>query len=215
MTHFNENQLSEMPTRQRAQFINSLSGYKSANLVGTIDNAGQTNLAMISSVVHLGASPALMGFIVRPNTVTRHTLENIEQTNQYTINQVNSSIWQQAHQTSARYDKSQSEFSETGLSPFYIAGVSAPFVAESELKYSLELQQIIPIELNGTLFVIGKITNVICNTSVIKQDGYIDIEAIDTVAISGLDSYHQTQRLSRLSYAKPESMTQQIPLDGM
>lgn len=34
-------------------------------------------------------------------------------------------------------------------------------------------------------------------------DGYVDIESLDLVTISGLDSYHSTQRLHRLSYAKP------------
>ncbi len=35
-------------------------------------------------------------------------------------------------------------------------------------------------------------------------DGYLDLERIDLVTISGLDSYHVTQRLDRLSYAKPD-----------
>jgi flavin reductase (DIM6/NTAB) family NADH-FMN oxidoreductase RutF len=201
--HFNKKNLMLMPSRYRAHMVNSLSGFKSANLVGTIDKAGLTNLAIISSVVHLGASPALVGFIMRPTTVERHTLENIQQTKQYTINQVNEGFWQAAHQTSAKYAKNECEFEKTGLTKNFVPDHKAPFVAESHLKYSLKLQEIVPISANNTLLIIGEIDHIICDDSAIGEDGYIDIESLNTIAVSGLDSYHKTQRLSRLNYAKP------------
>jgi len=40
-----------MKQRQRAHFINSLSGFKSANLIGTQSNAGITNVSIVSSVI--------------------------------------------------------------------------------------------------------------------------------------------------------------------
>lgn len=214
MQHLNLDQLLNMSARYRAQLINSLSGFKSANLIGTSNAQNENNLAMFSSVVHLGASPALVGFITRPNSVTRNTLDNILQTKNFTINQVSESFWQSAHQTSARYTADECEFQATGLSPYYIEGFCAPFVKESRLKYALTLRDIIPIQLNGTQMVIGEITDIICDDAAIKEDGYIDIESLNTVAISGLDSYHTSKRLSRLSYAKPDSSPSKISLDG-
>lgn len=214
LQHFTHQKIAEMPRRYRAQFINSLSGFKSANVIGTSNQDKQTNLAIVSSVVHLGASPALVGFITRPNTVPRHTLENIIATKQYTINQVSTEFWSQAHQTSARYEQGQSEFDHTDLNEEYIDGYIAPFVKQSRLKYALTLQDIVPITLNNTQLVIGEITDIICDTQAIKNDGYIDIECLDTVCISGLDSYHSSQRLSRVSYAKPDQTVTNIPLDG-
>lgn len=214
LQHFTHQQIAEMPCRYRAQFINSLSGFKSANVIGTSNQDKQTNLAIVSSVVHLGASPALVGFITRPNTVPRHTLENIIATKQYTINQVATEFWSQAHQTSARYEQDQSEFDHTDLSEEYIDGYIAPFVQQSRLKYALTLQEIVPITLNNTQLVIGEITNIICDSRAIKNDGYIDIESLGTVCISGLDSYHSSQRLSRVSYAKPDQTVANISLDG-
>ena len=35
------------------------------------------------------------------------------------------------------------------------------------------------------------------------MDGYVDIEKAGTIAISGLDNYHDTKSIARLSYAKP------------
>ncbi|GAA5141529.1 flavin reductase family protein [Thalassotalea piscium] len=214
MQHLDHQQIVAMPSRYRAQFINSLSGFKSANLIATANSMGQTNVAIFSSVVHLGASPALIGFIMRPDSVERHTLENIKQTQQYTINQVNDRFWQAAHQTSARYLRDECEFEQCGLSTTYLKGVTAPFVKESQLKYALTLKEILPISHNNTLLIIGEVTDVICKQSAIKNDGYIDIESLNTVTISGLDSYHISHRLSRLTYAKPHVTPNKISLNG-
>jgi len=214
MQHINQNDLLNMAQPFKTQVINSLSGFKSANLIGTCNKKGINNLAIFSSVIHLGASPALVGFITRPTSVERHTLENIKQTKTFTINQVNTNFWQAAHQTSARYDTDECEFDKTGLTPLIVDGIDAPFVQESMIKYALQLQEIIPIELNNTLMVIGKITDIICDEQAIKNDGYIDIESLNTVMVSGLDSYHTSKRLSRLSYAKPDKESVPISING-
>ena len=214
MRYINKDELLNMESRYRAQVVNSLSGFKSANLIGTRNKAGINNLAIFSSVFHIGASPALVGFITRPNSVVRHTLENIQQTKQFTINQVNDDYWQAAHQTSARYNTGECEFKQTGLTPHSLDGIDAPFVKESKLKYALDLQEIIPIKLNNTLMVIGEITNILCDEEAIKSDGYIDIESLNTVMVSGLDSYHTSTRLTRLSYAKTGRFPTKITLNG-
>ncbi|MBE0366016.1 hypothetical protein PULV_b0741 [Pseudoalteromonas ulvae UL12] len=198
----NKTQRSQLDSRYRAMLVNSLSGFKSANLLGTCNLDGHTNLAIISSVFHLGADPALVGFIMRPHTVQRDSLENILATGVYTLNHVNADIWQQSHQTSARYDANQSEFDEVGLTAHYLNECNAPFVKQSRIKYSVELQSSQEL-VNGTQLVIGEIIDIHVNEELIKPDGYIDIEAAQTVAISGLDGYHTTKQLGRLCYAKP------------
>ena len=209
-----QKQLSEYDTRYRVQLINSLSGFKSANLIGSISSTGQTNLSVVSSVFHIGATPPLVGTIFRPNSVPRHTLENIIATGVYTINQVSAEIYQQAHQTSARYPRELSEFNQTGLTEEYIADITAPFVKESQLKYALRLREQQTLSLNQTELVIGQIESIAVSDTAVKPDGYIDIESLNTVAISGLDSYHLTQRLTRLSYAKPNKPVETLPLTG-
>lgn len=201
--HFSEETILAMETRKRAAFMNSLSGFKSASLIGTIDNQNNTNLAIFSSVIHLGSNPALVGFINRPDSVDRHTFENILATNCFTINHINKSIYKQAHQTSARYPKDVSEFDATGLTTEYIKDFKAPFVKESHIKYALEFVEKHELKINGTILVIGKVIDVILPESCLLSDGAIDIEMAETIAISGLDSYHTTNKIARLSYAKP------------
>lgn len=195
--------IEKMEERFRAKFINSLSGFKSANLIGTQNKEKQTNLSIVSSVFHLGASPALLGFVSRPDSVERHTLENIRATSFFTVNHINQEIYEASHQTSARYERDISEFEACGLSDEYINNFFAPFVKESKLKMSCEFIREIPIEENGTVIVIAKIKSVHVSNDVISDDGHIDIEALGTVVVSGLDSYHVTDLLKRLPYAKP------------
>lgn len=186
----------------RTNLINSLSGFKSANLIGTRDEKGINNLAIFSSVVHIGANPPLMGFISRPHSVPRHTLENIIATEAFTINHIAEAFIEQAHQTAARYDIS--EFDATGLTPENIKNFNAPFVKEAKIKIGLSLADIIDIKINRTKMIVGKIEYLLLSEALIAKDGSIDIGAAQTVAISGLDTYHKTKQLAKFSYAKPE-----------
>ena len=199
----------EMEDRYRGHFINSLSGFKSANLIGTIDKNKLENLSIISSCFHLGSDPALMGFIVRPHSVPRHTLENILETEYFSINHINRDIIKNAHQTSARYDKNESEFLHCKLTPFYDEHFLAPFVLESKIKIGLKKVEVIKLK-NGTELVVGKIELVILPEHCLNEDGFIDIEKSETICVSGLDSYHNTKKVFRLSYAKKNKELEEL-----
>ncbi len=207
MTIFDQHTIEAMPQRFRVNFINSLSGFKSANLIGTVSETGQTNLAIISSAFHLGADPALMGFINRPHSAERHTLENLLQTGYYTLNHVNSDILNAAHQTSARYPREQSEFEATNLTEEWYEGINAPFVAQSRVHVGLKYQEHLTLS-NKTVLVIGEIIHVKIQENCVREDGLIDIDTTDSVAVSGLDSYHKPNKIRRLSYEKPNTAPQ-------
>ena len=200
---FNSDDLNKMDKRYRAAFINSLSGFKSANLIGTKDHLGQTNLAIFSSAFHLGADPALIGLISRPNTTPRHSLENIKETNFYTLNHVTKEMYEKAHQTSARYPKERSEFKEVGLTEEYQDNFFSPYVKEAKIKLGIELCEIIKIERNQTELIIGEIKFLYLPENIINQNGYVDIEKAETICLSGLDHYHQTKVIRQMPYAKP------------
>ncbi|WP_462159876.1 flavin reductase family protein [Pseudoalteromonas sp. GB56] len=200
---FSRKDIDAMPSRYRAHFINSLSGYKSANLVGTIDNEGRQNLAIVSSVVHLGAHPPLVAMVMRPDVVERHTLANIRETGWFTLNQVNHRFWQAAHQTSAKYDRCESEFNAVGLKPEFIGDCPAPYVKESLAKYAVKLVREQEIEENGTILLVGSIEHGVVCDDALCSDGHIDLHTIESVAVTGLDGYHLGSRLGRLSYAQP------------
>lgn len=196
-------EIVEMEQRFRATFINSLTGYKSVALIGTKDVNGQTNLAIFNSIVHLGAHPPLLGMVIRPDSVDRHTLQNIENTGYYTINQIHSSFIEKAHQTSARYPKEISEFEAVGLTSEFKNDFFAPFVAESVIQIGLKFKEKVPFKINNTLFIIGEVQTVFLPEEIIQNDGFIDLHAASSITNTGLDCYHKVLKGVRLPYAKP------------
>lgn len=187
----------------RANFINSLTGFKSASLIGTVDKSGKPNLAIFSSLVHIGSDPALIGYINRPVKAAPHTLANIESTGVYTVNHIHPTFLEQAHQTSAKYAEDVSEFDEVNLTPEFVDNISAPFVKESRIKYALSLEQIIPIQLNDTFLVIGRIQCVKLEEDVLLPDGFLEVDKASSICSNGIDGYYSTRLIDRYQYAKP------------
>jgi flavin reductase (DIM6/NTAB) family NADH-FMN oxidoreductase RutF len=191
----------EMQKRYRATFFNSLNGFKSLSLVSTKGINGVNNLAPFNSIIHIGANPPYIGMIARPETEEHQTLKNIRETGFFTLNHVNASIMNQAHLCSAKFDAEISEFTKTGLTEYYSEHIEVPYVSESNIKIGLQLETIIPIPLNNTSLVIGKVIEVIINESNIEQDGYVRLDDAGTITCAGLDSYFKVEHLARLPYA--------------
>ena len=210
MASFTSSHIDSWERFYRANFINSLTGFKSVNLIGTVNEQGQTNLGIFSSIVHIGSNPPLVGYINRPVKAAPHTLANIQATKVYTINHIHSSFVQQAHQTSAKYEAGFSEFEEVGLTPEFRENITAPFVKESLVKYALTLQQIIPIELNDTCLVIGKIISIQIDNEIVSEDGFLHLDKAASICSNGIDGYYSSALISRYSYAKPGLQPQSI-----
>ncbi|NNF35809.1 MAG: flavin oxidoreductase [Saprospiraceae bacterium] len=200
-------EIMKMDKFKRINIINSITGIKPANLIGTRSRSGATNLAIFTSVFHMGSKPPFIGMLFRPDKdVRRHTLENIRETRQYTINHVNDQIIEQSHYTSAKFDAGVSEFEGCGFKEEYIEGFSAPFVQESKIKIGLTLEEEIPISLNDTIIVVGQIEHIIIEGNCLMENGYIDLENSQSVGVSGLNSYYSLNKKKDLPYARVEEM---------
>ncbi|MBB6460045.1 flavin reductase family protein [Flammeovirga kamogawensis] len=203
---FTKNDIQNADRIYRLNLINSVTGIKPGNLIGTKDSDGNENLAIFSSVIHLGSTPALLGFITRPSQkVPRHTLQNIKETGVYTINHIPIHNIEDAHKTSAKFDKGVSEFDVCNFTPEYIEGFNAPYVKESHLKIGLRFKEEIPIPLNGTSLIIGEIENIQISEDCIDINGYIDLEKSKSAGISGLNTYYSFNKLTSFPYARVEN----------
>ncbi len=203
MIHINTQSIEEMESRYRANFFNTISGFKSANLIGTAGKSGNTNLAVFNSVVHIGANPPFLGFILRPTTVQRHTYENIKETGVYTINHIHEGFIEKAHQTSAKYEKNVSEFEACGFEEEYMNEFSAPFVKESKIKLGLQFEEELLIRANDTLIVIGRVLHAHLDSKLISPDGSVKLSEAGTVTSSGLYHYLKTTELEKFKYVQP------------
>jgi flavin reductase (DIM6/NTAB) family NADH-FMN oxidoreductase RutF len=202
-------ELQEQDRFIRANLVNSISGFKPATLIGTVNTKGQTNLALFSSIIHLGADPALIGFIQRPVGVSGDTYRNIIETKYYTINQVSTHIVERAHYTSAKFDPEVSEFKACQLTEDYTEGFIAPFVKESPVKMGLKFVEEIFIKHNNTRLVIGAIQLIQLEDGLLEEDGNIQLDKAEIVSISGLETYYKPSKIASYKYAKvgeiPES----------
>ncbi|MBK12049.1 MAG: flavin oxidoreductase [Crocinitomicaceae bacterium] len=199
--------IAALPQRFRARMVNSLSGFKSANLVGTADASGRAACCIVSSVVHLGSDPAMLGVVFRPPGDDAHNYCNLTEAGCFTLSHVALPFFEAAHQTSARYPEDISEFEAAGLTPFWHIQdghrFPAPAVEESPVRIGLKVMEDLCLP-NRCRFVIGAIQWVNFTAELQADDGFLDLAAAKTIAIGGLDAYHTAQRVARLSYAKPD-----------
>ncbi|WP_299126332.1 flavin reductase [uncultured Winogradskyella sp.] len=204
MTEFSSDDLDQMHHLYRINLINSCSGYKSANLIGTKSHDGISNVAVFSSITHLGSNPALLGFFLRPTTVMRNTYHNIKSTGKYTINHIHDEILDDAHHTSAKYAEHISEFDATKLNEDYKDGFLAPFVKGCPIQLAMSYVEEYPIKVNNTILLIGKIDKLYVPDELLEKDGFINLSKGKVATINGLDGYAVPQLKTRLEYQRPK-----------
>ena len=200
---FEEDDIFNLDKVKRLKLINSITGVKPANLIGTKNSDGITNLAIFSSIVHLGSNPPLISFVTRTSKeVNRNTLANILSTNFFTINQIQKSFVKNAHYTSAKFNASTSEFQMCKLDEEYINNFYAPFVKQSNLKIGLELKEIIKITSNDSTLVVGEIKQITTKKEYLKDDFMFDLEKSGAIAIGGLNEYFTIENIANFPYVR-------------
>jgi len=206
--------IKALPNLEKRALINGIGGVKSLNLIGSISKKGAHNLALFNSVIHIGSSPPMLGFILRPTTVERHTYDNILSTGSFTVNQVNTSIFKEAHQSSAKYDKSISEFEATGLTPEILEPYKVPFVKESKLKLGCKYKNEYFIKENGCRLVVADILDIYAEEGIIEDNGFVNLDKAECAGAIGLDAYVGIHLLDRLDYPRPNQPIKSLLKDG-
>jgi len=204
--HFNTDQINDLEKIKKINLINSCSGYKSANLIGSISNEGITNVAVFSSITHLGSNPPTLGFIVRPTTVPRDTYKNIMESGIFTINHVYEDILEDAHHTSAKYEEEISEFDITELEAEYHNDCKAPFVKGSPVQMEMRFIEEYHIKSNNVIHIIAEIKNLYVKDDILQEDGFLDLAKGKVAAINGLDAYAVAKNNSRFNYQRPKKL---------
>ncbi len=203
--HLTLEEIMARPAAFRRDLLNTLPGPRGVHLIGTRGHKGTENLAVFSSVVHVGASPPLLGFIMRPLTVPRHTYHHILANGWFTLNTLHPDILEAGHQTSANYAIGVSEFAATGLTPQYSEACPAPYVKESPVRIGLTLEEEHPIAANRTIFLIGRVREIFVPDDCVADSGHVDHLKLNTLTVAGLDTYYPPGEPTRHPYARPKS----------
>lgn len=204
MVFFNREKIDELDKIYKINLINSCSGFKSANLLGSISTDGKPNVAVFSSVTHLGSNPPTLGFILRPTTVPRNTYKNLKETGFFTINHIFEDIIEDAHHTSAKYPEEISEFDMTNLKEEYKGNYKAPFVKGSPVQMSMKFVEEIHVPSNDVMLIVAQIEELYIKDVLLEKDGLVNLSKGNIATINGLDTYAIPKFKKQLSYQRPK-----------
>lgn len=210
MKNFSRAQINEMDKIRRLNLINSCTGYKSANLIVTKSLSGISNVAVFSSVTHIGSNPPMISFITRPLSVKRDTYNNIKENPYFTINHITENIIEDAHHSSASYDSDISEFDKTNLEEEYKNDIQIPFVKNSPVQLFCKYLNEYHIVENDTVHIIATIENLFFDENLLHKDNWLQLDRAKVVTINGLDGYALPLLLDRFAYAKPNLETKSL-----
>jgi flavin reductase (DIM6/NTAB) family NADH-FMN oxidoreductase RutF len=201
---FSSESLDSLDKIYRINLVNSITGYKSANLLGTISNEGIENVAIFSSITHLGSQPALLSFFVRPNVVPRNTYKNIKEKKFFTVNHISKEKIDDAHHTSAKYGEDISEFDKTNLQSEYKKNWEAPFVKDSAVQLGCKYLNEYYLKENGCSMIVASIEIIFIREGLLDNDGWVELSKANIVTVNGLDGYALPKTIKRLKYARPK-----------
>ena len=204
MAFFNFEDIQSLEKIYKINLINSCSGFKSANLLGSISKEGVSNVAVFSSVTHLGSNPPTLGFILRPTTVPRNTYKNIKDNGYFTINHIYEDIIEDAHHTSAKYPENVSEFDKTDLEEEFKGNYNAPFVKNSPVQMCMKFVEEVYVSSNDVMLIVAQIEELYIKDTLLQEDGLVNLSLGNVATINGLDSYAIPKFKKQLSYQRPK-----------
>jgi flavin reductase (DIM6/NTAB) family NADH-FMN oxidoreductase RutF len=204
MAFYDYNDIQNLEKIFKINLINSCSGFKSANLLGSISEEGISNVAVFSSVTHLGSKPPTLGFILRPTTVPRDTYKNIKDSGVFTINHIHEAIIEDAHHTSAKYPKEVSEFDKTNLEEEFKGKFKAPFVKGAPVQMSMKFIEEVYVPSNDVMLIVSQIEELYIDDALLQTDGLINLSKGNVATINGLDTYAVPNFKKQLSYQRPK-----------
>jgi flavin reductase (DIM6/NTAB) family NADH-FMN oxidoreductase RutF len=214
MIQFTKSDFQKLAKIPKINLINGCTGYKSANLLVTKSKDNVTNVAIFSSITHLGSEPALLGFILRPATVQRNTYQNIKENLYFTVNHVTAAMISDAHHTSASYDEFISEFDKTNLEEEYVDDIAIPFVKGSPVQLLCKYVNEYEIIENGTIHLIASIEQINVAENIIQKENWLRLDLENVVTVSGLDAYCLPKVIDRFDYARPNVPTKSMLKNG-
>ena len=207
MKNISKETISQMDKIEKLNLINSCTGYKSANLIATKSIEGNTNVAIFSSVTHLGSSPSLVGLIIRPTTSPRDTYKNIMETGYFSINHITADMIADAHHTSANYDSGISEFDKTNLEEEYKEHFNIPFVKGSPVQLYCKFVNEYLIKENDAIHIIASIEHIFFDKSLEHKDGWLQLDKGNIIALNGVDGYFLPKLIDRFQFAQQDIPT--------
>lgn len=188
MKTISANDIHGFEKRYRTSLINSLSGIRTAFIGITADDRGRCNASTLSNVTHVGANPAQMSILFRPDNGKRHTLSNYRSEGRITLVCMPLSKSTTVHEVSMNAPEGVFELEIVGERFREHQDWTHPL--PTTFLYAIELDFIEEFTLNnGCIYTVGKIQNIALGDEVqVCDQGRVLFKQSPTLAI-GLQQY--------------------------
>lgn len=191
------------------RLLNSAIAPRPIAFASTISADGHVNLAPFSFFNVFGFNPPIVAFApsINRHGHKKHTLLNVEEVQEVTINMVSHAMVEQTSLASAEFDRHVSEFTKAGFTEVPSERVRPPRVAESPVAFECVVRQLLPLGEGGP----GSSTLVICEVvlahiqdGLLKANGFLDPYKLDLVGRLGEDWYVRANHDALFSVARPQ-----------
>jgi flavin reductase (DIM6/NTAB) family NADH-FMN oxidoreductase RutF len=184
----------EIPLTKLVGYLQGAISPRPIAFVSSVDQSGTVNLSPFSFFNLFSLHPPILIFSpsrrVRDNTI-KHTLENVMEVPEVTINMVNYGMVEQASLASCEFSKGVNEFVKAGFMEVASAKVKPPRVGESLASFECKVNQVIPLGAEGGAgnLVVCEILLAHFKDEIFDADGRINPWKMDAVARMGNDYY--------------------------
>lgn len=174
----------------------------------TVDKEGRVNLSPFSFFNVFSANPPILIFSParrgRDNT-TKHTLQNVLELPECTINIVSYEMVQQMSLSSTEYEKGVNEFVKAGFTEVQSDHVAPPYVKEAPVAFECKVNEVKSLGEEGGAgqLVICEVLCMHANDAILDSEGKIDPFKIDAVGRMGGDWYVRSSGDAIFKVAKP------------
>ena len=176
----------------------------------TIDKAGVINLSPFSFFNLFSSNPPVVVFSparrVRDNT-TKHTLQNILEVPEVTINIVDYDMVQQTSLASCEFGKEVNEFEKAGFTMQAATIIKPPMVKESKVKLECRVLEVKPLGSGGGAgnLIIAEVMVMHIDESILDANNMIDQRKLHHVARLGGDWYCKVDESNLFKVSKPNT----------
>lgn len=201
---------STLSAGERQYYLQNAVAPRPICFASTIDKKGHVNLSPFSFFNVFSANPPIVIFSparrVRDNS-TKHTLENVIEVPEVSINIVTYDMVQQQSLASCEFAKEVNEFEKAGFTPKPSTHIQPPLVKESKIQLECKVIEVKPL---GTAGGAGNlvICEVLCmhiDDSLLDANKKMDPRQLPLVARLGGDWYTVVNEQSLFEVPKPNT----------
>ena len=189
MTHYLASEdFQHFDKRKRTALINSISGIRTAYIALSQNEQGAHNACTLTNVTHVGAHPAQMSVLFRPDNGKRHTLSNYRETKKLTLVCMPFDHAEVVHESSVNAPEGMFELDIIGAETIAVEG--RDILLPKHFMYAIELEYIEEFTLsNGCVYTVGTILGIHFGKGLqMLEDGQLTYSKPPTLAI-GLQQY--------------------------